>query len=150
MTLCLSLLFIIPILLLSCEHVGSEREARDDVDSFATAYYNWQFQKAVKYCTRTSEPWLHFAATNVHQADIDILRTQDEGASHEIKDFKIIDDTTAQAFIEVHNYLRMDTIGKAGDMMKKGMFIIKMRYNNKKWLVDLNQLPREVVRTSVK
>ena len=67
MTLCLSLLFIIPILLLSCEHVGSEREARDDVDSFATAYYNWQF-KAVKYCTRTSEPWLHFAATNVHQA----------------------------------------------------------------------------------
>ena len=60
-------------------HQGDEDQLENDIDSFATYYFNWQFPKTQKYCTQSSEPWLRYAASNVHQADVDLLRTKAEG-----------------------------------------------------------------------
>ena len=50
-------------------HQGDENQLENDIDSFATYYFNWQFPKTLKYCTQSSESWLRYAASNVHQAD---------------------------------------------------------------------------------
>ena len=39
-------------------HQGDEDQLENDIDSFATYYFNWQFPKTQKYCTQSSEPWL--------------------------------------------------------------------------------------------
>ena len=62
-------------------HQGDEDQLENDIDSFATYYFNWQFPKTQKYCTQSSEPWLRYAASNVHQADVDLLRTKAENAT---------------------------------------------------------------------
>ena len=67
-------------------HQGDEDQLENDIDSFATYYFNWQFPKTLKYCTQSSESWLRYAASNVHQADVDLLRTKAEDATVEIND----------------------------------------------------------------
>lgn len=43
----------------SCKHELSEEEQlRMDADSFAVNYYNWHFEKALRFCTPESEKWL--------------------------------------------------------------------------------------------
>lgn len=127
----------------ACGHSRNEGEQKEVIDSFSTAYYNWQFKKALKYCTPESEKFIKFAATNVHQADIDILRAQDDGAGHDINDITYPNDTMAIVTITVNNYLRMDTIGCAGKMIKHAQFTLNMRYRNSKWMVHLINLPQK-------
>ena len=71
---------------------GDEDQLENDIDSFATYYFNWQFPKTLKYCTQSSEPWLRYAASNVHQADVDLLRTKLRLPTIEINDIDFSDD----------------------------------------------------------
>ena len=88
-------------------HQGDENQLENDIDSFATYYFNWQFPKTLKYCTQSSEPWLRYAASNVHQADVDLLRTKAEDATVEINDIDFSDDgANATVSITVHNFLQ--------------------------------------------
>ena len=96
-----------------CEpHEGSEDQLKADVDSFANYYFNWHFPKAVKYCTQESERWLRYAASNVNETDVELLRQKPEDASIEITDIDFGDDeTSATVTLTVHNFLQMDSIG---------------------------------------
>ena len=50
-------------LIASCHTTVSEDERISErVDSFATYYFNWQYDKAAAYCTPPSIKWLEFAA----------------------------------------------------------------------------------------
>ncbi len=73
-------------------HEGSEEQLENNLDSFATYYYNWQFPKAIKFCTASSEPWLKYAASNVHEADVELLRNKETDATVEINDIDFGDD----------------------------------------------------------
>ncbi len=123
-------------------HQGDEEQLRANADSFANKYYNWRFQEALKYCTPESRQWLSWAATNVHQADLDILTNMAEGASHEIDHISYYDDTTAMVKMTIHNYLRMDTIGKEGRIIDRAVFKIPMVLRHNHWLVKMANLPR--------
>ena len=93
------LLIIIIALCMIFTNSCSEKELSKEelliaqVDSFAYYYYNWRFKDAMPYCTSTSEKWLKYASSNVHDVDIDTLRNQTEGASCEIEDVEINDNT---------------------------------------------------------
>ena len=54
----------------SASRFKEERSARAAADSFATYYFNWQFQKAARFVTDSSQVWLRYAASQVHEADI--------------------------------------------------------------------------------
>lgn len=127
---------------MACGGENTDKQITATVDSFANTYYNWQFKEAMEYCTPESEKWLSFASTNVHQADIDILRQQTEGASHSINSITHTNDTSAVVSISVMGYLRMDTIGKAGQMIKEAIFNVPVKHRHGKWLVELSGLPR--------
>src|SRR5574344_1506204 len=122
---------------------GGEDSVETDVKAFADAYFNYEFPKAAKYCTPESERWLRYASSNVHQADVEVLRNAEEGASIKVDDIIYNDDdSTGYACITVNNYLRIDTIGKAGRMIDEGKFKLPMILRNNKWTVRMEGLPR--------
>jgi len=129
--------------LTGCEpHEGSEDQLKADVDSFATYYYNWHFPKAIKYCTPQSERWLRYAASNVHEADVELLRAKAEDARVEIKDVDFGDDeVTATVSITVSQFLQMDTIGQEAHLVEQADFQLPMEIHNGKWKVKLEKLP---------
>lgn len=142
-----TMLFFAAILFAACRHADTHDQLEAVIDSFATHYYNWQFRQALSYCTSESEPWLRFAASNVQQSDIDILRAQGRGASHQINDIRFdAGDSTALVSITVYHYLRMDTIGRAGQIADKASFLLPVIRRNGQWLVHLTAFPRGISR----
>ena len=123
-------------------HEGSEDQLKADVDSFATLYFNWHFPKAIKYCTPESEKWLRYAASNVHEADVDALREKADDATIEIQDIDFGDnEVTASVSINVSHFLQMDTIGKAAHLIDHATFQVPMEIHEGKWKVKLEALP---------
>lgn len=123
-------------------HEGDDNQLEAYVDSFATYYFNWHFPKTLKYCTKSSEPWLRYAASNVHEADVERLRTKSEDATVEINDISFGDDgTSAIASITVHNFLQMDTIGQEAHLVDEAEFQLPMSMENNAWKIKLNKLP---------
>ena len=123
-------------------HQGDEDQLENDIDSFATYYFNWQFPKTQKYCTQSSEPWLRYAASNVHEADVERLRTKSEDATVEINNISFGDDgTSAIASVTVHNFLQMDTIGQEAHLVDEAEFLLPMSMENNAWKINLNKLP---------
>ncbi len=123
-------------------HEGSEDQLKADADSFATLYYNWHFPKAAKYCTPESERWLRYAASNVHEGDIEQLRQKTEDASIEITDVDFGDDeVSAIITLTVNNFLQMDTIGQEAHLIPQAEFKLPMELHGDKWKVKLEKLP---------
>jgi hypothetical protein len=140
------LLFCLLFVASSCEfHAGSSRQLKKQVDSFAVYYFNWQFHKAVRFVTPESEKWMSYAASQVHQADIDLLQQKELPATCEIQEITY-DDTlfSAIAHVTIRNYLRMDTIGKEASVIDVANFDIPLSYHSQsdKWIVNINELPR--------
>ena len=131
------------ITLSGCQpHEGSDSQLKEDADSFAIYYYNWHFPKALKYCTPSSETWLRYAASNVHEADIELLRNKAEDASVEITDVDYADDeVSAVVSIKVSNFLQMDTIGKEAHPVDEATFQLPMEIHEGKWKVKLEGMP---------
>ncbi len=124
-------------------HEGDEKQLTEDADSFATYYYNWHFDKAVKYCTPESEQWLRYMASNVHQPDINLLRSKKEDATIEIQDISYDDDgTSATVSLNVANFLQMDTIGKVAHLVRKATFSLPMVLHDGRWKIRMDNLLR--------
>ena len=123
-------------------HQGDEDQLENDIDSFATYYFNWQFPKTLKYCTQSSEPWLRYAASNVHQADVDLLRTKAEAATIEINDIDFSDDgANATVSITAYNFLQMDSIGQDPQLIEQADFQLPMCMEKGLWKIKLDKLP---------
>lgn len=141
-----TVLFTTMLLFMACgtSHEGKEEQLEEAVDSFATAYFNWHFHDAMPYCTPNSEIWLRYAASNVHQADVDTLRNMKEGASHEIGEITFSDSgDSAIVSLQVKNFLQMDTIGTAGHLVDEALFNLSVVYSNEKWKIDLKHFPKQ-------
>lgn len=115
-------------MLCSCDStsfIRGEHKARAAVDSFAFYYFNWQFNKASRFVTDSSQVWLRYAASQVHEADITLLRDK-EDATIEIEDIDITSNNEPKARITVRDFLRMDTIGTEGHLVKKASYILHL------------------------
>lgn len=135
-----SFLAIASFSFMGCQsHEGSKEQMENAIDSFATHYYNWHFAEALKYCTPTSERWLRYMASNVHEEDIDLLRSKEEDATIEINDIDFHDDeVTATARITISNFLQMDTIGQAAHLIEQATFPLQLEMQQGKWKVNLD------------
>lgn len=128
-------------LVASCGRDGDEDQLKADVDSFAVHYFNWRYQDAVPYCTEESLPWLRFAASNVHQEDVDSLRAMDSGAACSIDAVDYTSDSTATVRLKVENFLHKDTIGGVSHLVEAASVELPLVYRDK-WKVHLKALPR--------
>lgn len=129
----------------SCQpHEGSEHQLKQDVDSFATYYFNWHFEQSAKYCTLGSRAWLRYACSNVTQADLDLLHDKEEDATVEVEDVNFgEDEVSATVSLKVNNFYRMDTIGTAAHHIDEAHIQLPMVLNEGKWQVLLCELPEE-------
>ena len=102
--------------MLGCDDTAGEGQevAERVATAWGQAYFNYDFQRAAKYVTSESNRWLSFAASNIYQSDVDLLREQEEGVSVEVDDYCELDDSTAEVILTVRNFLQRDTIGRAG------------------------------------
>lgn len=121
-------------------HDDDTEELEATVDSFATHFFNWQFQQALPYCTPDSRKWMRYMASQVSQADVDTLRNLPEGASVKIEDIDRQDDSTAVASITVKNFLPMDTLGTVAAPCPEARFQLPLTRNGKGWKVVFTTL----------
>lgn len=119
----------------------SKSRLEDTVDSFATAYFNWRFPDAVKYCTPQSLRWLTYASSQVTRKDVEVLRNKQEGAQCQIDDIELPDDSTANILLTVNNFLSMDTIGDTPSPTAEKSFHIRAIQRQGRWMIDLDALP---------
>ena len=128
----------------SASRFKEERSARDAADSFATYYFNWQFRKASRFVTDSSQVWLRYAASQVHEADIKILRDK-EDAAVEVEEIDVNDTETPSARVVVRDFLRMDTIGTEGHLVEKASFRLMLEQTQPEggeWKVRMEGLPQ--------
>lgn len=130
------LLFL--ILLFSCGEKGREERLKERVDSFATAYFNFRFDRAAAYTTEESERWLRYLASNVQQEDVDAINDMERCATIRIDEVSCQEnDTNAKVRITVNDFLQMDTIGTRGKVVKRAQFTISVVYRDENWLVRM-------------
>ena len=132
--------FIAALSLTSCFHHG-ENDARDAVDSFSVAYFNWRFKDAMPFVTPQSKQWLRFAASQVDQEDVDSLRAKQYAAEVKVDDVSSVDDTTKLATVIVRDFLAMDTIGQGPHAVPIDTFRIPVALTKGYWRVSLHRLP---------
>lgn len=129
----------------SCSHDAMSadmNEAINVADNFAGRYFNYELEASRNYCTPESVVWLSFLASNINQEDIDILNAQDRPATVETDDVEMTSDTTAVAICEVSNFLRLDTLGRPGEITPKAIYAIHLVKRNGRWLVRMEGLPQ--------
>ena len=133
-------ILIYPLLFatMACSESKSEDDAAKAASTFAKAYFNYDFNEASKFCTDDSRRWLAFAASNIYEADIEVLRNMENGAEVDVTDVDCHDDSTATATVEVANYMQRDTIDKAGRVTDKGVFALTLLCKDGVWKVRMS------------
>ena len=141
--------FVVLVLLLACSDMSGEgQEAAERVAAaWGEAYFNYDFERAAKYATPESRRWLSFAASNVYQADIDVLNVQENGASVEVTDYERTSDSTAMVVMSVRDFMLRDTIGSSGRMVDEAVFRICLVSRDKRIMVRMEGLPRSEKRS---
>ena len=63
---------MLSILFYACSGVSNNhrRQVRQEVETFAQAYFNFNFSVALDHCSKESGRWIRFAASNITAEDI--------------------------------------------------------------------------------
>ena len=132
------LLLVLPMLIACGENRdGSEEQLVEVADSFSLGYFNYDLQKAKRFCTDDSEKWLQFIASNIQQEDVDILRQQEVSATVEVGEVSYTGDSSAVVNITVQHFLKMDSIGKTGVMTDEADFRLNAHIHNGRWYIRM-------------
>lgn len=146
---CLGLFSLLVAFTYSCEHLPTSHgsQAENVVDSFCQTYFSYQFERAMAFVTDESHKWLIYAASNVHQEDVDLMRSQESTASVDVDEVIAPEnDTIGYALVSVDNHLVMDSIGEVGHMRDNAQYRLGMVKRGGKWKIKMDGLPREVKR----
>lgn len=131
-------------ILCACSERGGEEDdvIISTVNGFAIAYFNYDFQEALSYVTPESVKWLRFAASNVLDSEVEILKTQRERTTHDVGEITYTSDTTAVVECKVCNVLVRDTFGCPGRIVNETSFSLNVVKYNGQWRVRMEDLPR--------
>jgi hypothetical protein len=133
-----------PLLFSSCFDNEEGSDAEDDAAiRWADAYFNYDLRTAQRYVTPESRTWLSFLASNMTEADVEILRQQDESATIQLTSCKQVNDSTWMASLSVRNFMIIDSIGQTGHIVSEAEFTVPIVKRNKRTFVKMNGLPRQ-------
>ncbi len=120
---------------------NSHEDAMETAWQWADAYFCHDYHTAKQYVTHESQKWLQFAASNVSQHDLDILRDQSVQV-----DVDHIEETGADsvltAVLEVNNFVAPALLGQESVVQENGLFNITLVERDGRWLVKMDGLPR--------
>ena len=119
-----------------------EAEAEKDLQSFLSTYFNWQFVDAEKWVTPSSRPLLAFAASQITENDLQLLRSKETPVETNIERLTISADTLAEAVVCVRNAMVMKAIGTPCQLVPEQTYYLRITKTPQSthWLVDLSTL----------
>lgn len=130
--------------MLSCN--SSKEEAHrigERVDSFAIYYFNWQYEEATKYCTQSSKKWLEFAASQVNEEDLKILRTPKEELTTEIISIDYNNsEQNAMVRLCVKNFIESQSFNEVPIKKDKAIFNLHLIKEKSEWKIKMEALPQ--------
>lgn len=118
-----------------------DEQIRRSAQDFAEAYFNYDYQRAVELTVPESERWLQFAASNLTQADLDVINVA-EDATVSIDDLARINDTTVVVMVDVENMLLKDTIGKQPHVVAEARYPLLLVNRDGRYLIKMAGLPQ--------
>lgn len=136
------LLFVITInLTSSCQRISNSNDITIVADSFATNFYNWRLEKALKYCTAESKTQISFLASNISEEDIELINQRNEDASIEITNTEMLEGgIKARISMKIYNSFKMKDINSDVQLNKERDVTINLIKTNEGWKVDLTTL----------
>lgn len=134
--------------LMACDGLNNSEQGNADerATAFAEAYFNYDFERAMKYVTPESEAWLRFAASNVQEGDVRQLREM-EAATTEIAKSDYDTDSTATVMLNVSDYLQPGGIGQESHVVSHGTYRLRLVKREGRWYVRMEGLPRNETRS---
>jgi hypothetical protein len=81
--------------------------------AFAEAYFNYDYAQALKMVTPESKQWIHFAASNVTQDELDTFNSLEDNTTAEVIDENVVNDSLTMIEVVVKNVVEKDTIERA-------------------------------------
>ncbi len=109
--------------------------------TFANEFFNLRYGNAATLCTQESRKWLEYSASNVSQADLDIVNNFPDTATCEIVDVNMNNDDDATVKLKVHNFLDNDSLENKSRICPTAVFSFNLHKENDKWKVVLDALP---------
>ena len=136
------LLFVITInLTSSCQRISSSNDITIVADSFATNFYNWRLEKALKYCTAESKTQISFLASNISEEDIELINQRNKDASIEITNTGMLEEgIKARISMKIYNSFKMKDINSEVQLNKERDVTFNLIKVNEGWKVDLTTL----------
>ena len=136
------LLFVSTInLTSSCQRISNSNDITIVADSFATNFYNWRLEKALKYCTAESKTQISFLASNISEKDIELINQRNEDASIEITNTGMLEESIkARISMKIYNSFKMKDINSDIQLNKERDVTINLIKTNEGWKVDLTTL----------
>lgn len=138
------LFMLLTIAAMACHFDNQDGSEQADlaVTEWAEAYFNCQFEKAARLVTPESRKWLRFAATNITEKDIEVLRALDAGATVILVSCEQENDTTWAAVVDVEHFLLTDSLDQGGHMADEGTFRVNVVERNQRMYVKMEGLPQ--------
>lgn len=134
--------------LCSCDSQSREKALVKEVaDDFASAYFNLDLKKAYSLCDSVSGRWIKFYASNLTEQDLEVWRNNPEGASHEVKEVRLLSDTSAVVVCEARGYLLIEGVDQPATIAESGVFNLSLVKSGDRWLVRMASLPRSEMRS---
>lgn len=114
---------LVSLLMLCCGN-GDDGEARlrSVALSFGEAYFNCRYVEAAEYVDDSSRRWLEYAASNMTQADVDLLRSAGHDAVVEVTE--VVGDSAVR--LRVTDFFCKDTIGSVGHYVGEATFVLSV------------------------
>lgn len=129
------------LMLAGCSMGSDDSSASCTALAWADAYFNCNFVEAAKHATPESEKWLRFAASNIVEDDLQLLRDNpveiDEDA-----DVTYSNDTLRVVSIDVKNFLVNRSVDEPKEQADEGTFLVNVVKRNGQWAVRMEGLPR--------
>lgn len=121
---------------------NSNRAARNAAVAWGEAYFNCDFMQAQDYSTPESNKWLSFAASNITEHDLEMLRAQNAVVTCD-DDITVSNDTLLLLTLRVSHYLKPAILGEqAVQADEEGVFNIPVVKRGKRWMVRMEGLPQ--------
>jgi len=118
-----------------------ERSLLLRADSFVVAYYNGLYHEAARFVAPSSMPRLRFIASQITQADVDVIRQREEPLSYEVVATTIEHDSCAQVELQLHNAFTIDSIGQPGTISAEQTTTLNFVFDKEQqlWFVSLSE-----------
>lgn len=138
-------LCLLTLLLGGCQLTGGDGQGAADkvLQSWAEAYFNYDYEEALELMAPESGKWIHFAASNITEKDVEALQQKAKDASVTILNNHVAEtDTLTVATIEVTDFYEHSDLLGEGKIVDKATFHITLVKRDGRWMVRTEGLPQ--------